>query len=147
MITKEFAEACTEINEIFEFLDENEVNKVPYELRKIFKDAQSKEYIPNIDSTKPLEKQDLKKKTKDILVELYIKYWCGDEDKKEVDKILNENYEKKHSKLREKYNPDDIFKSRNKSENCNDEKQLALVQYKESVFRKILNKISKLFKR
>jgi len=112
MITKEFAEACTEINEIFKYLDKNEVNKIPYEIRKILKESQAKDYIPHIESSKTLDKQELKKKTKDILVELYVKYWCS--DKEEVEKILNENYINQQTNLKEKYNPDDIFKNRNK---------------------------------
>jgi len=147
MKTKEFAEACTEINEIFKYLDKYEVNKIPCEIRQIFNQFQSKDYIAHIDSSKPLHEQQLKKKTKDILVELYVKYWCKDEERQEINKILNENYEKKHSKLREKYNPDDIFKNRSKIKNYNEEKGLALVEYKESVFGKIINKISKFFRR
>jgi len=144
MITKEFAEACTEINEIFKYLDKNEVNKIPYEIRKILKESQAKDYIPHIESSKTLDKQELKKKTKDILVELYVKYWCS--DKEEVEKILNENYINQKTNLKEKYNPDDIFKNRNKSNNYNEGKELALVEYKESIFKKIINKIKELFK-
>ena len=102
MITIEFAEACAEINEILKLLDENEVNKIPDELKQIFNKYQSKEYVPHIDSTKSLDKQKLKKKTKDILVELYVKYWCSKEDRQEVSKILNENYRKKQLELSEK---------------------------------------------
>jgi len=117
MITKEFAQACTEITEIFKFLDKGKVEKIPYELRNTFNKFQSREYVTHINPSKPLEEQELTKKTKDILVELYVKYWCSDEDREEVNKIFNENYEKKQLELREKYNPDDIFKSRNKSKN------------------------------
>lgn len=147
MNTKEFEEACKEINEIFKYLDKNEVNKIPYELREIFDRAQCKEYVPHIDPTKTLDKQDLKRKTKDLLVNLYVKYWCDDEDRKEIDKILNENYEKKQLELREKYNPDDIFKCKNKSKKHNVEKQLAIAEYKESILKKLINKINNLFKK
>lgn len=112
MVTDEIAYAYAEINEIFNFLDENEVNKIPFELKEVFNKFQSKDYISHIDYTKALYEQDLKKQTKDILVYLYVTYWCNDEKKKEVNKIFKENYEKRQLKLREKYNPDDIFKQR-----------------------------------
>ena len=147
MITKEFAEAFTEINEILKFLDKSEVQKIPYELRERFNKLQSKEYIVHINPSKRLDEQELKKETKDILVDLYVKYWCTDEARKEVNKILKDNYEKKHFEYRQKYNPDDIFKNKNESKNYNEVQEVALAQYKESVFRKIINKISEFFKR
>jgi len=147
MITKEFSEACTEINEILKFLDESEVQKIPYDVRKKFDEFQSKEYIWHINSNKRLDEQELKKETKDILVDLYVKYWCTDEDRKEVNEILKDNYEKKHSEYRQKYNPDDIFKTKNKSKNYNQVQNTEIVQYKESLFKRIINKFNKLFKK
>ena len=147
MITKEFAEACTEINEILKFLDESKVQKIPYELRQKFNKLQSKDYIAHINPNKTLDEQELKKETKDILVDLYVKYWCTDEERKEVNKILKDNYEKKHSEYRQKYNPDDIFKTKNKFKNYNQVQNVAIVQYKDFFFKKIINKISKFFNR
>lgn len=147
MITKEFAEAFTQINEILNFLDESEVQKIPYDVRKKFDEFQSKEYIWHINSNKRLDEQELKKETKDILVDLYVKYWCTDEDRKEVNKILKDNYEKKHLEYRQKYNPDDIFKTKNKSKNYNQVQNTEIVQYKESLFKRIINKINKLLKK
>ena len=143
MVTKEFKEACTEINEIFKFLDKSKVEKIPYELRNTFNKFQSREYVTHINPSKPLEEQELTKKTKDILVELYVKYWCSDEDREEVNKILSENYEKKQLELRKKYNPDEIFK--NKSKKQDELQENSLMQYKESIFKRIINKISKFF--
>ena len=147
MITKEFAEAFTQINEILNFLDESEVQKIPYDVRKKFDEFRSKEYIWHINPSKRLDEQELKKETKDILVDLYVKYWCTDEDRKEVNEILKDNYEKKHSEYRQKYNPDDIFKTKNKSKNYNQVQNTEIVQYKESLFKRIINKINKLFKK
>jgi len=43
--------------------------------------------------------------------------------------------------LREKYNPDNIFKNKNKLET----ETLAVVEYKESIFRKIIKSIKRFF--
>ena len=112
MDMKEYEEACMEINEILEFLDEEEVNKIPYELRELFKKVELKNYNPHIDSSKSLDRQELKKETKDILAYLYLNYWCDETEKKEVNKILYKNFEKKQLELSKKYNPKDIFKNR-----------------------------------
>ena len=45
MVTKEFKEACTEINEIFKFLDKSKVEKIPCEIRNTFNKFQSREYV------------------------------------------------------------------------------------------------------
>lgn len=146
MVTKEFSEACKEINEIFKFIGEDKLNEIPQDIRETFNKYESKEYIPHIDISKSLDNQNIKKKTKDILVALYVKYWCEERDKQEVNKILNENYEKTQLELRNKYNPDDIFKKRYNIEDNKEINNVMLVEYKESIFKKIINKINNYFK-
>lgn len=145
MITKEFSEACTEISEIFKYLDKNEVNKIPENVRKMIDNNKSKDFIPNIDPHKSIEKQILKPETKDLLVALYVEYWCPENEKEYINKLLRENYIKEQESLRKKYNPDDIFKQKNK-EISTENNQAMLIKYKESILKKIINKISKFFK-
>lgn len=147
MITREFLEACAEINEIFKMMNKDDLNKLPQELRETFNKIQPKDYISHVDNTKPLYKQKLKKKTKEILVALYVKYWCEDKDREVINKILSANYEKKQLKLREKYNPNDIFKNRDKLKKYDEKNNLIISEYEETIFRKIINKISKLLKK
>ena len=110
MVTKEFAEAAAEINEILKYLPEEYINKIPSKLRDFFEKVEDKDYITNIDPYKTLDKQDLKPKTQTLLTILYREYWCNDEEKAELDRILIENDKKYEEELREKYNPDNIFK-------------------------------------
>lgn len=144
MITNEFAEATTEINIILKYLPIEDVEKIPIKLRKFFQKVESKTYIPLIDKDKPLEEQKLKEKTKDLLTILYRNYWCNDIEKKELDKILIENDVKYEQELRERYNPDKLFKN-NLEENI---KQTSLVEYKkESIIKRIFNRILGFFRR
>jgi len=144
MITNEFAEATTEINIILKYLPIEDVEKIPIKLRKFFQKVESKTYIPLIDKDKPLEEQKLKEKTKDLLTILYRNYWCNDIEKKELDKILIENDVKYEQELRERYNPDKLFKN-NLEENI---KQTSLVEYKkESIIKRIFNRILEFFRR
>ncbi len=138
MVTKEFAEATTEINKILSYLPTEYVEKIPNKLRIFFLNVESKEYEFNIDPYKQLDEQDLKPKTKTLLTIIYRNYWCNEQEKAELDKILIENDKKYEDELREKYNPDSIFKNKERKvevvENSN-----AMVAYKESVFIKIKN--------
>ena len=111
MVTKEFAEASAEINEIFKYLPKEEVEKIPSKLREFFKEISSKDYVTNINPNIPLDKQQIKEKTKDIIALIYRNYWCSEEERKELDQKLIENDKKFEEELREKYNPDNIFKN------------------------------------
>ena len=111
MVTKEFAEASAEINEIFKYLPKEEVEKIPSKLREFFKEVSSKDYVTNINPDLPLDAQEIKEKTKDIIALIYRNYWCSEEERKELDQKLIENDRKFEEELREKYNPDNIFKN------------------------------------
>lgn len=141
MVTKEFAEATTEINKILSYLPIEYVEKIPTKLRKFFKDIESKEYIPNIDPYKQLDEQDLKPKTKTLLTIIYRNYWCNEQEKAELDKKLLENDKKYEEELREKYNPDDIFKKREKTSTNVQETNLPIEIKKESFVKKLINYI------
>ena len=111
MVTKEFAEASAEINEILKYMPKEEVEKIPSKLREFFKEASSKDYVTNINPDLPLDEQNIKEKTKDIIALIYRNYWCSEEERKELDQKLIENDKKFEEELREKYNPDNIFKN------------------------------------
>ena len=110
MVTNEFAESAAEIIEIFKYLPKEEVEKIPIELREFLNNIKKQDYKVNIDTSKPLEKQELKQKTKELLTVIYRKYWCTEEQRKILDKILIENDKIYEQQLREKYNPDKLFK-------------------------------------
>lgn len=144
MITNEFAEAATEITEILSYLPNEYIQKIPKKLRDFFEKVKSNNYISKINPYKPLEKQDIKPKTKTLLVILYRNYWCDEEEKERIDRLLIENDRKYEKELREKYNPDNLFKNRNhKTDTVND--TLDMIEYKESFLTKFINKFKSVF--
>ncbi len=112
MMTKEFTEASSEINEILGYLPNEYVEKIPVKLREFFKQVADKDYVSNIDPYKTLDQQNMKLKTKTLLTIIYREYWCNDEEKIELDKVLIKNDKKHEADIREKYNPDNIFKQK-----------------------------------
>lgn len=147
MVTKEFAEAATEINKILSYLPTEYVEKIPIKLRKFFEDVESKEYIPNIDPYKQLDKQDLKPKTQTLLTIIYRNYWCTEQERAELDKILIKNDKKYEKELREKYNPDDIFKNKQKILTTIQDTNLSIEIRKENFIIRLINYIKELFNR
>lgn len=147
---QEYKEAFSEVNEIIKMMPDELVNKIPNKFKEILEEERAKEYNPNIQE--PLEKQRLKNETIIILGLIYRDFLCSPDEKiklqekdarelKEVQKALEEE-------LREKYNPDDIFKSKRevKNEIHLEEKSLTVVK-EEKWYKRIFNLIKNLFKR
>lgn len=148
MITNEFAEASAEINEILGYLPEEYVEKIPVKLREFFDKVRKQDYVSNIDPYKTLDEQDLKPKTKTLITVLYRNYWCNEEERAELDKILIENDKKYEEELREKYNPDNIFKKKDKDEEIKEVEETSLAVYNNKMwYQKAFEFISNIFKK
>lgn len=142
-------QAYSEVDELLEMLTEEEKKEIPQKLRNFFKEEKDSTYNKNIKANIPIKEQNLKKETLAIMAALYLKYWCKDEaEKQELLEIFAENEKKYQEELREKYNPDSIFKNNNKPkkiEYISEKKQIT--EYKESVFKRIKKYILKILKR
>lgn len=113
-ISQEQSYAYAELLEILSFTDSNLVSKIPYKLMHIFQKYASTSYEKHLDMNLPLEDQDISKKTATLITILTLNYWCDSEDEKnEIKSLLNENAKIKEQQLKEKYNPDNMFKNSN----------------------------------
>ena len=109
-ITEEQAYAYAELLEILSFTDDSLVNKIPKKLINVFQTNASTTYEKHLTPSLPLEDQNVSKKTAALIALLSLNYWCEtDEENNELKSILAENQKIKEAKLREKYNPDNIF--------------------------------------
>lgn len=152
-MTMEYRQSLTELNTIIHYMDIEYLKKLPQKFIEFINSNMDKDYIPNIDKNTPINEQNLKNDTKVLLSLLYRNYWC-DREKKitliQEDLVAKNNYEKK---LREKYNPDNIFKNKSNVaemniESTNEEKHTELIEYKEQKwYQKIFAKILSIFKR
>ncbi len=152
-MTDELLKAYAEVDVILSYMDNIYIEKIPLEVRKLFKDERLQGYEPKINPKIPLDEQNLQTKTYTILAMLNLNYWCEDEkEKQELIEIYAENDKKKEEELRKKYNPDNLFKN-DKNDKITKpyreiEQNTALIEYKESNFlKKILNKIMSFFRR
>lgn len=134
-------QAYTEIDNFIELLDEYNKNKIPQKLREYFKKEKDREYIKIINPDQPIKEQNLKEETLALIAMLNLQYWCEDEnEKKRLKAIYSENERKYQEKLREKYNPDNLFKNKQKAAEEKIE-ETAMVEYNEPVFKRIISKI------
>lgn len=148
-VSEEYKIAATEVLSILEYLPQSEVDKIPNKFKEFLKENSLSAYKPNFDYSLGLDKVELKHKTKLLLAMIYRNYICSEEERLEYDKILYKNEETYQKYLREKYNPDDIFKKADKQESITVElaennSNTALVEYKETIFMKFKNFIVKI---
>ena len=143
--------AYCEVDIILGQMEEEYVNKVPTELRKLFKEQKRMDYSPKIKADIPLADQNLMRKTIAILAMLNLNYWCEDEkEKQDLIQMYSENDRKREEELREKYNPDNLFKKKDieVEEVTENTESKELIEYKkENFFKMILRKISSIFKK
>lgn len=142
-------ESYTEVLTILNYMETEYQEKIPKKLIDFFERNSAKDYKFDIDLAIPLKEQKLKAKTLSLLAMLNLNYWCkSDEEKQELIKHYSENEKRYQEELREKYNPDNIFKKRNQENQIEEniiQNEVALVEYKESIFRRFINKIKSTF--
>ena len=126
----ELLKAYAEVDKVLSFMENKYVEKIPSKMREMFKNEKLEGYNPVISPKVPLDEQDLQRKTLSILAMLNLNYWCESEkEKQELISLYAENDRKREEELREKYNPDNLFK--NKSKDNNIEENLQIIEYKE----------------
>lgn len=136
--------AYSEVDSILDQMEEEYVNRIPLDIRKIIKDEKNKEYNPIIVLSEDRLEKELNRNTIAILAWLNLNYWCDNEKEKEnLIEIYKENDIINEEEKREKY-PIDIFK--NKNRNNNEEKEEnsqinIMISKKDNFIIKLLRKI------
>ena len=151
MVSVEYREAITEVLDILYNSDDDLIGKVPKKLIDFWERNKSKTYKPNLNHDLPLSEMNLRNKTKSIITMIYLNYICEDKEKDMLKDILKSNEDEYQLELREKYNPDHIFNNpkdnyTSNNTNCkNKDKsfEMQIVEYEESIFKRIINKILK----
>lgn len=143
----EYMNSLYQISEILKYITPTLKVRIPKRIISYIESNKSKDYSWKIDKTLPLEKQELLPTTKELITLLYKDYMCDDISKLKLNKVLKENQIKYENEVREKYNPDNIFKERNKSYETNKItiENNKIMNYKESFLSKIINRLKSLF--
>lgn len=150
MIKKEnYAKAYTEILKIIEYLPDSEYQKIPQKLIDEFQEKSDKEYVFEIQSEDDFENKKLLKETEYIMYTLYRNYLSDEEEREHLIQLEKQAHNNSEENKRIKYNPDDIFKNKDKKVIYYSEKiskEVAMIQDNKSIFKKIWNKILNIVK-
>ncbi len=141
-----YANAMAEVLYYLKGIRDEDLAKLPDKLINFLEENATKNYICNFDYTKPLKELNLADESKGIIAMICYNYWCNtEEDKKRLISSLNQNERIYQEKMKEKYNPEKIFKELNKENVQNLNETVAVVEYKESKFKKLINKLKNFF--
>ena len=146
MVSVRNANAMAEVIYYLKGIKQEDIDKIPRKFIQYLNENASKEYKCDFDYNKPLKELNLLDETRGIIGMICYNYWCVTEKQKEQYlKRLSQNEEQYQKILNEKYNPDNIFENKKLDFIENTTNSTEITEYKESIFKKLINKIKSIF--
>lgn len=143
MINIEYANAYSEVLEILKYISDEDYQKIPKDKIFLFEHNSNKEYHFNYNPEKTLDEQNVSKITKGIIAILFRDYWATPMQRGKIISKQQKDRMQQERLKRENNCTDNIFKNK-KQNNIKEEtsaENTSMIQYKESLFKKIINKI------
>ncbi|MBQ6992214.1 MAG: hypothetical protein IJN50_04835 [Clostridia bacterium] len=141
----DYEKRLVEVDEVLNYLSEENLNKIPEDIRNLIKENKDKNYTWKFDEKKELKEQDLSKDTIIILSYLNMEYLLNEEQKKLMEQIYELNEKKQIEERKEKYKVDEIFKNKEATNQqineIKDIQEQSIIEYKENIFKRIIKKI------
>jgi len=144
--TVKIPRAYSEVYSFLNTLGSEYIYKIPEEIYNTVKENRDKEYNPVYQKEQTLKEGMLSIEALSLIAALNLQYWCSDEEKKE----LKEKYLENTKNEQKKYSYDNLFKNKKVISKPIEKivtEEVALVEYKESILKRICNKILSIFKR
>ena len=138
---EELSQRLVEVECVLNKMNEQNIKKIPQEFWEFLNKNKDINYNFKYDDSKSITENNLHIDTISLLTYINMNFLLDAEAKKEMISLLNEDEIIAEEQRRKQYNPDSIFKNRidkhieQTSENVN------MIEYKESVFQKIISKL------
>ena len=142
----EYAKCLVELDEVLYNLSDEDLNKIPEDIRDSIKEQKDKTYTWKYDKSKTLKEQKIDRKTIAMLSYLNMEYLLNEEQKELMKKFHKSNEEKLEKIKQNKYKSEDIFKN---SYEVKERENVALIEVKKekNFIQKLIAKLKLLFKR
>lgn len=143
-----YREAFAEVLEVIKNSNQRILEKIPKKFITFLNENKDNNYIVKIDFTDENWDDSIKQETQAILALIYRDYIVSQEERA---RLLTEEKEEQiriENELREKYNPDNLFQKQDQAKKAEEvmTEDVAMVEYKESIFKRFINKIKSIFK-
>ena len=141
-----YAKAYKEVLEIIKLFPKEEYIKIPKEKIEYFKKNMDNSYDFSFNPEFDLLDQDISKETKAIIIALYQDYFATEDEKREIESVLNENELRIEKEKSINYNPDELFNKKNdiQKQQFNNKQDTKLIVKKEDFFTRLKKFIYKL---
>ncbi len=142
-----YAKALTEVYIVLQNSDKELQNMIPEKFQKFITENMENEYVPEIDFNDENWDDHILTETQAILAMIYRDYIASKEEREQIleDELREEA--RIETELREKYNPDNIFKKEKCiKENTDVVQETSLIIVEEKWYKKIFNIIKKYMK-
>lgn len=145
----EYKKCLVEVDEVLGYLVEEDLNKIPIEVRQGIKNEKDKQYIWKYDETKNLNDQNLSREAIAILSYLNMEYMATKEQKELLEKMHEYNDKIRKDKTinleNDKNNKLEDVLSKNSNENKNmDDVEVRIIE-KQTIFQKFIVKLKRFF--
>lgn len=143
-----YREAFAEVLEVIKNSNQRILEKIPKKFITFLNENKDNNYIVKIDFTDENWDDSIKQETQAILALIYRDYIVSQEERA---RLLTEEKEEQiriENELREKYSPDNLFQKQDQAKKAEEvmTEDVAMVEYKESIFKRFINKIKSIFK-
>lgn len=133
-----YHKAFKELSEIIEFFPKKEYRKIPKSFINFIEENMDNSYEYIVEHIDDIQNQEMLEETKILLSIIYRDFIASKEEQEQIIKMESYELIQEETKIREKYNPDKIFKNKvSKIETV--ENSTAITKYEESIFMKIKN--------
>ena len=142
------SEIYVDISVIISMMPTEMKSKISNSFINFIENNKSNNYVSNINPKIPLRQQNIRKETKEMLGIIYRDYLCDDEERINLLQEEKRELTKLEAEKREINNLDNIFKKNNLKENNEEnsiKNEVSIVEYKESIIKRIITKIKNLF--
>ena len=138
---------CSETYEFLNLLGEKYIKKIPKGLYKYIKQEKIQDYSLELNMEQRISEQ-ISEESLLFIMYLNLIYWATQEEKEKLIKIYKENDVKEAERLKQLYNTDNLFKKRNevKEEIQEQSSSVSIIEYKEPLIKRIINKIKNFFR-
>lgn len=93
----------SEVDAFLAIVSQEEIEKIPIDVREMFEKEKAKDYIPKLITTIPIKEQTIQRETIALLGLIYLNYWCKAEKEREE---LIAIFKKSEEKCKRKYEKD-----------------------------------------
>ena len=147
MVSLEYANAYSEVLEILKFISKEDYEKIPENKIELFELNSNKEYKFVYNPEKTLDEQNVSKRAKAIIGILFRDYWATEAQREKIIRKQKNDRLILEEKKKSVYDVENIFGKRNLNNATEVKEEITeMIVYKESIIKKVIDKIKRLFK-